>query len=362
LKSHVYVLLHRDGSHLKVGKADDVIARAGIIGSRIFDLRQSFALEFPSGGQAGRAERALHKLFHQWRRDPHELDGSVPADGRTEWFRADCFERVLSFARQNIDILGCRIVDGVELQAALASAVVEAAAEPKSKTSAHPSPHLMADDGGIAVVNQEGVKKSARSRLLEIPDVFSVAELALVMGVPRAEASQYLSRWKAVDLVVPFGGKSGIYLNAARIPSARSDGALWQRALLKAMPSAVIGGWEVLADSGLTTQVTRQHYILVSNTDSFFEVDGAEVHRRSIPWLNRLVREGAILNPEPGVLAPRLRPGAALADLALYSERKVDPGDIDMDMVEPDEVALFRLLSKADAVEEVTPKRRMRPR
>lgn len=195
-----------------------------------------------------------------------------------------------------------------------------------------------------------------------MPEVFSVSELALVMGVPRADASHYLWRWKAADLVVPFGGKSGIFLNQVLVPKARADGALWERALLKAMPSAIIGGWEVLADSGFTTQVTHQRYVLVANTDSEFEVDGAEVHRRPLPWLNRLVRTGAVLNTSPGVLAPRLRPGAALADLALYSERKLDPDDIDMDMVEPEEVALFRLLSKAEAVEEVTPKRRMRPR
>jgi hypothetical protein len=203
---------------------------------------------------------------------------------------------------------------------------------------------------------------SSRERLLSMPDVFSVGELALVMGVERREASQYLWRWKSSNLVAPFGGKSGIVMNLVRRPDARADGALWERALLKAMPSAIIGGHEVLADSGLTTQVTHQRYVLVSNTDSLYEVEGAEVHRRPVPWLNRLVRTGAVIDSEPGVLAPRLRPGAALADLALYAERKPDPDDIDMDAVEPEEVELFRRLTKAEAVEDVAPKRRMRPR
>lgn len=202
---------------------------------------------------------------------------------------------------------------------------------------------------------------SARERLLAMPDIFSVAELALVMGIERTEASQYLARWKAADLVVPLGGKSGIVLNQVRVPNARADGALWERALMKAMPSALIGGHEVLADSGLTTQVTHQRYVLISNTDAMYEVTGAEVHRRPVPWLNRLVREGAIVNDHPGVLLPRLRPGAALADLGLYAERKPDPDDIDMDEIEPEEVALFRRLAKAEAIEEVVPKRRMRP-
>jgi hypothetical protein len=203
---------------------------------------------------------------------------------------------------------------------------------------------------------------SSRDRLLAMPDVFSVGELAMVMGVERSEASQYLWRWKASNLIVPFGGKSGIFLNQVKVPNASSNGALWERALLKAMPSAIIGGHEVLADSGLTTQVTHQRYVLVSNTDSFYEVEGAEVHRRPVPWLNRLVRIGAVVNPEPGVLAPRLRPGAALADLALYAERKPDPDDIDMESVEPEESELFRRLTNVEAIDDVAPKSRMRLR
>src|ERR1700748_224734 len=89
-------------------------------------------------------------------------------------------------------------------------------------------------------------KVSARDRLLQMPDVFSVGELALVMGIRREQASQYLWRWEAADLVVAFGGKTAIFLSAVRAPGALSDGALWERALLKAMPSAIIGGWEVL--------------------------------------------------------------------------------------------------------------------
>lgn len=204
------------------------------------------------------------------------------------------------------------------------------------------------------------VNMSARERLLAMPDIFSVAELALVMGVERPDASRYLWRWRAANLVLQFGGKSGIFLNQVRNPSARSDGALWERALLKAMPSAIIGGHEVLADSGVTTQITHQRYVIVSNTDSLVSVDGAEVHRRPVPWLNRLARSGAVLNPDPGVLVPRLRPGAALADLGLYAETKPDPDDIDMEMIDAEEVSLFRRLSKAETIEEVAPKRRAR--
>lgn len=208
---------------------------------------------------------------------------------------------------------------------------------------------------------------SARSMLLNLPDVFTLTELGMHLkarGAPEgsAQASQYAWRWKSSNLVLPFGGNSGVYINLVTNPRGGEDGALWERALLKAMPSAIIGGHEVLADSGVTTQVTHQRYVLISNTDSMFEVPGAEVHRRPVPWLNRLVREGAVLNDEPGVLAPRLRPGAALADLALYAARKPDPDDIDMDEIGPDDVALFKRLSKAESIEEVAPKRRAKLR
>lgn len=199
---------------------------------------------------------------------------------------------------------------------------------------------------------------SSRQRLLGMPEIFSVAELAMVMGVPRTEASQYLWRWRSAHLVSPFGGKSGIVINLVRRPDALADGSIWERALLKAMPSAIIAGYEVLAESGVTTQVTHQRYVLVSNTDAMYQVEGAEIHRRPIPWLNRLVREGGVVNDDSGSLAPRLRPGAALADMALYAQSKPDPDDIDMGALEAEDVELFRRLTRAEAFEDAEPRRR----
>jgi hypothetical protein len=179
--------------------------------------------------------------------------------------------------------------------------------------------------------------------LLAMPDVFSVGELALVMDSPRTEASQYLWRWRSRRMVLALGGKSGVFMNLVRRPDAAADGALWERAVLKAMPSSMLGGYEILAESGLTTQVTHQRFLLVANIDSAYEIDGAEVHRRPVPWMNRLVRSGGVIADGPSV--PRLRPGAALADLARYG-RPPDPDDLDLDALGDDEQALFRLLGK----------------
>lgn len=188
---------------------------------------------------------------------------------------------------------------------------------------------------------------SSRDRLLGMPAVFSVAELALVMDCPRSEASQYLWRWRANKLVVPFGGRSGVFLNLVIAPRAASDGALWERSLLKAMPSAIIGGHEVLADSGVSTQVTHQRYILVSGSDSTFDVPGAEIHRRPASWLGRLVRMGAVINEAPGQMAPRLSPGGALADLAVYGGYTPDPDDIDLEAMGADNLRLYQRLTAA---------------
>lgn len=198
----------------------------------------------------------------------------------------------------------------------------------------------------VSTASRAAPRLSARDWLLDLPAVFTVAEMALVMGRSRAEASQYLWRWRLTKLVHPLGGRSGVFLNLVVNPSAASDGATWERAVLKAMPSALVGGFQVLADSGLSTQVTHLRYLVISNTDAQYEIDGAEVHRRPVPWLKRLVREQALENPEPGRLLPRMRPGAALADLALYGGRPVDPDDIDLEMVDPEEAELFRELAR----------------
>lgn len=188
---------------------------------------------------------------------------------------------------------------------------------------------------------------SARDRLLSMPEVFTLAELALVMGVSLPTASQYVWRWKLAELVLPLGGNSGVFLNRVRNPSAPADGSLWERALLKAMPSAIIAGHEVLADEGYTTQVTHQRYVIVSPTESTCEIAGAEVRPRPLVWLKRLARRGALVQSEEAQearLAPRLAAGAALADLQAFDEGSFHEDDIDWDAIDDENLALYREL------------------
>lgn len=185
---------------------------------------------------------------------------------------------------------------------------------------------------------------SSRDRLMSLPSVFSVADLALVMQSSKLEASQYLWRWKTAGLVLALGGNSGVFVNLVKYPEGAEDAGLWEQGLLKAMPSAIIGGHEVLADAGVTTQITHQRFVLVSERDSRFRLDRAEVHPRPEAWLDQLVREGGVLLGEGG-LAARLKPGAALADLLLYAERRPDPDDIDFDELSKADRRLYQKLS-----------------
>lgn len=209
----------------------------------------------------------------------------------------------------------------------------------------------MSTQDQIQNISEKKTRTSARDLLMRMPDVFSVAEFSLVTGRARTESSQYLWRFSLNGLVKGLGGKSGIFLNAVKNPGALVDGSVWERAVLKAMPSAMIGGHEVLAESGLSTQVTHQRYVLISNTDAMYEIEGAEVHRRPVPWLKKLLATNAVVNDAPGVVIPKLMPGAALADLALYGQSCPDPDDLDFDFVDPAHVAMFRRLAAGSELE-----------
>ena len=107
--------------------------------------------------------------------------------------------------------------------------------------------------------------------------------------------------------------------------------------------------------------MTHQRFVIVSNTDSAFEIDGAEVHRRPVPWMNRLVREGAVIADAPGEAVPRLRPGAALADLARYGPSMLDADDIDLELLEEDELVLLKRLAKGSGLLQELGGRRVEP-
>lgn len=196
---------------------------------------------------------------------------------------------------------------------------------------------------------------SAADRLMSLPDVFSVAELSLIEGfTDRRIASQYLWRWKTGAKVLPLGPRAGVFINLVRNPQGATDAALWERALLKAMPSSTVAGYEVLAESGLSTQVTHSRYIIVSEKDSLRAVDGAQVSSRPVRWFKEIIVQGGLVSGATagsGSLLPRLTPGAALADLVLYGDSCPDVDDVDLEELDADQCALFlQLVGSAQGV------------
>ncbi|MCG2593455.1 helix-turn-helix domain-containing protein [Ramlibacter sp. XY19] len=120
--SAVYVLPHKVLPVLKIGKANDVLLRADLLeGADVLRGRQ---LLVDSEAAAYNLESVLHRAFRPWRLTAYEAARlGVGASGATEWFRADCTEKVMSFLAANGAILGF----------AIAPVAPDPAADPESK-------------------------------------------------------------------------------------------------------------------------------------------------------------------------------------------------------------------------------------
>jgi hypothetical protein len=105
MKSHVYLLLHRNRQRFKVGKTNDIIQRARSFNIRDIDWTNSIGLEVQSVNAAVRLERILLRVFADWLLTPAEVldDGGV-LDGATEWMNIECLARVDDFLKHVEDI------------------------------------------------------------------------------------------------------------------------------------------------------------------------------------------------------------------------------------------------------------------
>ncbi|ODV43381.1 hypothetical protein AWV79_18055 [Cupriavidus sp. UYMMa02A] len=71
-----------------------------------FQTQRSFALRFENEQRSLDAERILHRVFADWRCSPQEVaqaDGA--GEGASEFFRVECYERLVHFIHQNRDLL-----------------------------------------------------------------------------------------------------------------------------------------------------------------------------------------------------------------------------------------------------------------
>lgn len=169
--------------------------------------------------------------------------------------------------------------------------------------------------------------------------------MARLLDMERFDATRYLRAWRLRGLVVPLGGRSAVYMNRVRVADPALHGVQWSRALLKAMPSAMISCVEFAAGHAREARAMLRRLILVSEAQEYFEIDDAVVLKRPAVWMDHL-RHWGIGGYDPSGM-PRLRPGAALADLALH-DGPISNEEVQRRLRHEDEINLYTLLT-ADA-------------
>ncbi|MGH8294054.1 MAG: hypothetical protein ACRETZ_00920 [Steroidobacteraceae bacterium] len=147
---------------------------------------------------------------------------------------------------------------------------------------------------------------SAFERLRELPALFRGGDLTRRFGWSSKSASQYVYLWGRRGLVQALGGHSDVYANllASRHPD-------WERALVMAMPSAVLVGIEAMRRAGWTTQVPQRPTVAVKAGHALFKTDHFDVVTRTPRWFDRIAA-GIAGHAAQDLRA--LRPTWALAD------------------------------------------------
>lgn len=165
---------------------------------------------------------------------------------------------------------------------------------------------------------------SAFERLRDLPALFRGGDLTRQFGWTSKTASQYLYLWKRRGLVQGLGGHSDVYANL--LADRRPD---WDRAVVIAMPSAVLIGIEALRRAGWTTQLVQRPTIAVKSGHPAFKTEHFDVVNLDPHWFDQ-VTPGIEGSPDEGLRT--LRPAWALADLlhrADWEHCGLSPDDIE---------------------------------
>lgn len=173
---------------------------------------------------------------------------------------------------------------------------------------------------------------SAIARLQSLPHVFRGSDLTIRFQWTSKTASQYLYLWKRRGLVQGLGGHSDVYANLLTNPMPD-----WGKAVMVAMPSAVIIGIESLRQAGWTTQVPSRPTVAVNAKQSVFSVEPFEIAARPPQWFE-LASKG--IQGDRALGLPMLRPAWALADMLRsdgWGKCGLWPDDIEWDVVDCDE-------------------------
>jgi hypothetical protein len=118
MSAYVYLLAHASAPRFKIGKAIELLARTKQLGQAKFDYARSEALRVAGEAEALNLEKLLHRAFAKWRIAPQDIEREtgVREDGDTEWFHAECRDRLADFLKSNEDLLGFSLVSPAEVQ------------------------------------------------------------------------------------------------------------------------------------------------------------------------------------------------------------------------------------------------------
>jgi len=118
MAAYVYILVHKDKPRFKIGKALDLAARVAQLTYDELDLTKSRALEVLDEAAAFNLERALHRCFDKWRLTADDMVSQEGErfTGYTEWFRTECFDRLMSFVDQNTELFDYKLLSSAQLQ------------------------------------------------------------------------------------------------------------------------------------------------------------------------------------------------------------------------------------------------------
>ena len=116
MTSHVYILRDLEHPRFKIGKANNILARARCFRWQSIDFQQSLGLRIASESDAFTLEKILHRTFRFASVDPLEVVATGgSADGASEWFSTSCWPRLLQYLKENHDLHPHETVSGGEL-------------------------------------------------------------------------------------------------------------------------------------------------------------------------------------------------------------------------------------------------------
>jgi len=179
---------------------------------------------------------------------------------------------------------------------------------------------------------------AAVARLLNLPEVFTLAGFCKVTGFSRNAAAVCLRRWKTRGLIEPAGERAGIYFNKLKRSNIDSSDRIG--ALLFEYPTAILCGESVLHAAGWITQIPARLSVAVLARPSYVSLHGFELHGRPRSWFRKV---HGMVNAAGNAKIYGLRAlPTALALVDLYGDSKAWHPDVDdLDIPEEDKDAVL---------------------